>query len=570
NPLKQGGGRKGLPQSFLNRFTKVYLRKLCQEDLLHVIEAQYSDFFRKLEDSKEISDLPQKMVKFNEILNRGVDNLEFGLRGGPFEINLRDILRWCDFVSNEDTGFFEKDLMLVIYEKMKIVYFVRMRSESDRMFIRKAFSEVFKVNADKLEEISSNVSFYWTEDHIFINDIKVKRGDLKENVEKSPLIIKSQLETLKNMIECVKLSRPVLLCGPADCGKTKCVDLACSMLNQSLDVDTIDDSVTGSFQQIDLNRHLEEVARVVELLVSSTAKKIIISDCVFTDLHRLLRLLDQWEEYNLLLKNVKGSSLKMTVSDEVQLFRDRISQLKKTFAILKDIYKSHEFLEDIDFDRIENVIGNLKKIADSSNSLNTGGHFEWVDSKIVKCLKSGRFICLEHVNMCSSAILDRLNSVFESNGTLLLSEKGISSDNRVEEIAKHKDFRAFLTLDPKNGEISRAMRNRCLEIFMDRDGYTKDDLRHIIFNFGVQNLSMIDGMIRIHERLKGISEFTQFGVNHLFKFALLVVENQTLCLPSKNILKSCGDQEPKDPQLSHAHRSCGFFGWIEAFPRTEN
>jgi midasin len=42
NPLRQGGGRKGLPQSFLNRFTKVYLRKLNKPDLLHVIKHNFS------------------------------------------------------------------------------------------------------------------------------------------------------------------------------------------------------------------------------------------------------------------------------------------------------------------------------------------------------------------------------------------------------------------------------------------------------------------------------------------------------------------------------------------------
>lgn len=43
NPLRHGGGRKGLPQSFLNRFTKVYLSKLEKIDLLHVIELIYEE-----------------------------------------------------------------------------------------------------------------------------------------------------------------------------------------------------------------------------------------------------------------------------------------------------------------------------------------------------------------------------------------------------------------------------------------------------------------------------------------------------------------------------------------------
>ncbi|XP_055690608.1 midasin [Lutzomyia longipalpis] len=537
NPLKQGGGRKGLPQSFLNRFTKVYLRKLHQDDLLHVIEAQYRSFFEKF--NAEFADLPRKMVEFSQILDRGIESLEFGLRGGPFEINLRDILRWCDFVSNPKTGYHPgtSNLIQVIYEKMKIVYFERMRSEHDRNFIKKTFTEVFNVDTDALDEISRNVSFYWTDTHLYINEMKLERKPSRGNVEKCPLIIESQLETMRTMLECTEIARPILLCGPADCGKTKSIDLVCSLLNQPLDVDTIDDSVTGSFQQIDLNRHLEEVAKIIELHVFDFAKSSVLVQDPEVSYEDAFGLIDQWEKYNMLLKNVRGASMKMSVSDEVQLFRNRINQLKKVFKGLRSIKGSLPNAPN--YDLVEKIIENLKKIADSSSSLNTGGHFEWVDSKIVKCLKSGHFVCLEHVNMCSSAILDRLNSVFESNGTLLLSEKGITSEGRIEEIAKHPEFRAFLTLDPKNGEISRAMRNRCLEIFLERDRYTKDDLRHIIYDAGVRNLSTIDAMIRIHERLKGVSEFSQFGVNHLFKFALLVVENQTLRPPCRGMLRSC-------------------------------
>ncbi|GAB0090345.1 Midasin [Sergentomyia squamirostris] len=535
NPLKQGGGRKGLPQSFLNRFTKVYLRKLRQEDLLHVIEAQYSEFFSRF---KEI-DLPKKMVLFSDILDKGTESLEFGLRGGPFEINLRDILRWCDFLTSEWSGFAQttenhSDFILTIYEKMKLVYSERMRTESDKVFIRKAFSETFNCDAEDLEKISENVSFYWTEDHLYLNDLVISRADMTENVEKTPLILQSQLKMMKNTMECVKLSRPVLLCGPGDCGKTKCIDLVSSLLNQPTDVDTIDDSVTGSFQQVDLNRHLEEIARIVEVQIISTVKITLLNG---EDIQQVLRVIDQWEDYNLLLKNLTGSSLKITINEEVKLFRDRLNQLLKTFNTLKSYQNSSQKSEI--FDKIEKAILNLKKIADSSVSLNTGGHFEWVDSKFVKCMKAGRFICLEHVNMCSSAILDRLNSAFESNGSLLISEKGISADNCIEEVRKHEDFRAFLTLDPRNGEISRAMRNRCLEIFMERDSYTRDDLRHIIYDTGVHNLSTIDIMIRIHERLRKVSEFTLFGVKDLFKFALLVVENQSLSYVSKKIIKSC-------------------------------
>ncbi len=44
NPLHQGGGRKGLPKSFINRFTQVYIDKLSQSDLLHICSQLFPEF----------------------------------------------------------------------------------------------------------------------------------------------------------------------------------------------------------------------------------------------------------------------------------------------------------------------------------------------------------------------------------------------------------------------------------------------------------------------------------------------------------------------------------------------
>lgn len=41
NPLQQGCGRKGLPKSFLNRFTKVYVNELTRADLTEIASTLY-------------------------------------------------------------------------------------------------------------------------------------------------------------------------------------------------------------------------------------------------------------------------------------------------------------------------------------------------------------------------------------------------------------------------------------------------------------------------------------------------------------------------------------------------
>lgn len=297
NPLKQGGGRKGLPQSFLNRFTKVYLRKLTTEDLLHVVEGKYQtnfenlkqdfmetlpninnggnlfDIFKQLKNKnmpengsmQDVSfDLSLRLVRFSETLDRGISNMEFGYRGGPYEINLRDILRWCDLLIGPQTGFsvqkqvtFQQNFehfLLVLYERMKLVYYQRMRCEQDKQYIRTTFANIFQCDVDYLNEISEDISLYWTQDKIYINDIVLDR-DMRptrspKNDDFAPLLLASQREALKNVIECVHMEKPVLLCGSTDSGKTKIIHALCQLSNQVCNTDNIDDSVTGSFQQV--------------------------------------------------------------------------------------------------------------------------------------------------------------------------------------------------------------------------------------------------------------------------------------------------------------------------------
>lgn len=265
NPLRQGGGRKGLPQSFLNRFTKVYLRKLTTIDLLHVVNGKYESYFKSLAkyfdvdmDRMEIDgdeslfdtqtapddgwltfDLAKRLVAFSEQLDEGITNLEFGHKGGPFEVNLRDILRWCELLSNEKTGFLMSkqnsnlkssfaNFMLVLYEKMKLVYYIRMRTDVDKAFIRRKFSDVFHCDADLLEEKCRDISLYWNDDFVYLNDIEIPKSEWRNSSSArddsliprikslAPLVLTSQLEIVKSLAECVINKKPIILCGSTD------------------------------------------------------------------------------------------------------------------------------------------------------------------------------------------------------------------------------------------------------------------------------------------------------------------------------------------------------------------
>ncbi|KAG7785453.1 hypothetical protein KL945_003750 [Ogataea haglerorum] len=92
NPQHQGGGRKGLPKSFVNRFSVVYVDMLTEVDLKMIARHLYPQLDHSVSD---------KLVDFVSLLEKEVVlHRKWGAVGGPWEFNLRDTLRWLSLMSS--------------------------------------------------------------------------------------------------------------------------------------------------------------------------------------------------------------------------------------------------------------------------------------------------------------------------------------------------------------------------------------------------------------------------------------------------------------------------------------
>lgn len=88
NPLQEGGGRKGLPRSFLNRFTRVAVELLHPGDLRFIAAA--------LHPRLPPATLGHMVVALHALHHDASVARCFAGEGGPWEFNLRDLLRWCE------------------------------------------------------------------------------------------------------------------------------------------------------------------------------------------------------------------------------------------------------------------------------------------------------------------------------------------------------------------------------------------------------------------------------------------------------------------------------------------
>mmetsp|Transcript_29535 Transcript_29535/g.44963 ORF Transcript_29535/g.44963 Transcript_29535/m.44963 type:complete len:201 (+) Transcript_29535:4203-4805(+) len=94
--------------------------------------------------------------------------------------------------------------------------------------------------------------------------------------------------------------------------------------------------------------------------------------------------------------------------------------------------------------------------------------FEWTDGILVEAMRSGGLLLIDEISLANDSVLERLNSVFEAERLLVLSER--SSAEAIKIVAKD-GFNIVATMNPSGDfgkkELSPALRNRMTEIWVE-------------------------------------------------------------------------------------------------------
>jgi midasin len=97
NPTSQGGGRKGLPKSFVNRFAQVHVAPLGAADLRLILTHSFPAI---------AAPTLRCMVQFGAaVVARLESDPLFLRRGRPWQFNLRDMTRWCELLAQKQAPF---------------------------------------------------------------------------------------------------------------------------------------------------------------------------------------------------------------------------------------------------------------------------------------------------------------------------------------------------------------------------------------------------------------------------------------------------------------------------------
>ncbi|GAO16920.1 hypothetical protein UVI_02046410 [Ustilaginoidea virens] len=420
NPHHQGGGRKGLPASFVNRFIVVYADIFQNEDLKLIASHNYP----KLSDEviTQLIDLVSEMERQTVVVKT------FGASGGPWEFNLRDVLRWLHLLDSSDPvlqiavmdDFFD----LIVRQRFRTP---KDRAEADRLFTRIVGREPRAHNLYRnLNSRFGQVGFALLPRNLTVQPERLP------NIDVVP-----RLAELESIMVCVKQNIPCILSSPSGYGKSSLLNYIAALCGKPLvvfpmnaDIDTMD--LVGGFEQAD---PLREV---------NTA------------------LIDLRECLQESIMSLVPSAVPVEALNLVHLLDAQNGDHESLSAVLTAI---GNLLEQIQPDSDAGIAAiRAKKLLEGPLVL-ANPRFEWLDGVIVKALVTGQWLVLDNANMCNASVLDRLNSLLEPNGFLSINER-CESDGKPRIIRPHPEFRIFLTVDPRYGELSRAMRNRAVEIHM--------------------------------------------------------------------------------------------------------
>jgi midasin len=463
NPLSQGGGRKGLPRSFMNRFTRVQVEALSVDDLHAILMNAMSP--------KDIA-VPEQMLRgmvafVSELRELTGPFGSLARKGAPWDFNLRDLLRWY--------SFFQEGLSLSD-EPATAPWCQAAASHAYGLAFRERLrTEVDKEEADIL--FAKHLLFRPSPAGVWlptagpgrahgIVPYAVSLGRSSAHAwQLGHHVAREHLGALEATMYSAKMGWPTLLVGPsatlrdslvqataAACSVPGCVKISCGPNMDASDL-------LGGFEQEAHARRRSVAAQQLHVAAQECTRTFLLRGSAYTEMSQA------WEHARQACERAESSqSEQIGLSEKKTLLLEALNRVRTALGV-----GGRDTAAEDAVHCAESVLYSEKDTI-----------IRWQDGPLLRALKDGLWLVLENANLCSPSVLDRLNPLLEPGGQLLVNEAGggedLHGDAQNHVIKPHENFRIFLSYDSFLGEISRAMRNRCLEVHVSPPAAHANDI----------------------------------------------------------------------------------------------
>uniref|UniRef100_A0A2P2MUR9 Midasin AAA lid domain-containing protein n=1 Tax=Rhizophora mucronata TaxID=61149 RepID=A0A2P2MUR9_RHIMU len=429
---------------------------------------------------------------------------KFAQNGSPWEFNLRDVLRSCQIIQGAPEESKSDSFVNILYVQ-------RMRAAADRQQVLQLYEEVF----GEKPSINPYPRVQLDPEYLSVGTSAIKRSSFQSW---SPLnsqlnimpYIRHSLEAVAHSVQHQWLC---ILVGPPSSGKTSLIRLLAQLtgnvLNEvNLSSTTDISELLGCFEQYNAYRNIRLiVAQVERYLNQYFSLQLEFSKAAFVSERK--GIIAKW--FAFLSTMDSGLSSTSTFS-----YLQKGGNIVKSLCLLVDIIeqlKSDVENRDLHVSGSTEELDRMKAILElqiDQKKEPFSAKFEWVSGLLIKAIENGEWLVLENANLCNPTVLDRINSLVEPGGSITINERGIV-DGSPMVILPHPNFRMFLTVNPSYGEVSRAMRNRGVEIFMMQPYWLLDetsdcscaefelkDVKRFLVLSGIPFVKLVDSMAEAH------------------------------------------------------------------------
>ncbi|KAF7458941.1 Midasin, partial [Cryptosporidium felis] len=506
NPVRAGNsGRKGLPQSFLNRFVKISIGKLNFDDYFVICKT----LFGSSESDHKRPVIREEIIRTCIQITKEIENHSFK-DGGSWEWNLRDLIRLFKFIQqnlkrsfdlNSTTqahkaesevdlkgrGYSEKEVIKAIYQSLEVAYLARLRDLDDL----KATKDIILRELQPLYSLKESDALGITCDLLnyrgfnsFDGYLRGRIGNFNQNKRdlmrrKTSTYLRLDFNILPScfkkqmvsIVDCVTLGENVVL----TCEDDECVEKVIKGIqnlsgdyfegvpvNQINILPSIDaNDLIGGYQQYNDDNLVNEIINLFKSIE------------INVDFEKNLeRKLEMFRLGNLILAR-NQDLIPAHLSDYLKLMLEENKKL------------NNEKIRERNKEIISNIESKIKVLYDGEKQKkglddeNIEPKFQFVFSTLINSIKNGDWVVIKNIQNCSSALLDRLNSLLEDkDNDLFIIESGIPQF-----VKRHKDFRIFFVNNRsvQNSFISNALLNRCVDIFINKSApFSKENGLQVI------------------------------------------------------------------------------------------
>lgn len=513
---------------------------------------------------------------------------------------------------------------------LSMLFLQRMRDSLQRQRALDLFNSIFSMHFSP----AAFPAFHITDSAVRIGNAIGRRINTTQSLYNHPLLRQS-LPYLESLLFAVQNKLPCLLVGESGSGKSYALKTLSSLLNVRLyeyNMNTTTDAteILGCFEQVEASRHYSRLLNELVALLQNFLWRVLIINCSAASpaedrADKRLRVNSMGDTRTPLDSIVKQSaesservgkrSYEMSPRYGLMLDAEGISTLYSLIAYLKqevmhlvssgnetdrheeievvleryrnDIQSILQAVNEVYMAEIKSLLDPAEKILNTIQAIRRISNrvsFEWIDGSLIEAIVRGYWVVFDNVNFCNASVLDRLNSLLENNGSLLINECGLV-DGKERVIRPHNNFRIFFVMNPAFGEISRAMRNRCVEIFFSHASSEPllvpqenqsispclwDDF-DIVNSYSVDDFHLILLLLQTYTDIRQlyVSSLLRLNARYLHRFTALSIEQLERGLSIEEAISTAASSVFNSPAVSEYVKSTRWHSLLEIYHRSK-